>query len=143
MRQPLLFPFLLLALAPAARAAAAESPAAGLELEICRLPGMPAEYSGHAIDIPAGVAFSATTGIPDAADPAQAPVPPITVTLTAPATIGAASFCVRAPIAASDAASARVLDGHVGDMFQVSRGMPGAAAGTFDTIYGLLREKGE
>jgi hypothetical protein len=140
MRQPLLLPFLFLALAPAAHAA--DSPA-GLELEICRLPGMPAEYSGHAIDIPAGIAFSATTGIPDAADPAQAPVPPVTVTLTAPATIAAAGFCVRAPIAPGDTVSARALGGHVGDMFQVSRGLPGTAHGTLDTIYGLLREKGE
>ena len=143
MRLTILLPILFAAPLWCAPALAADPPpAGGLELEICRLPGVPSEYSGREIDIPAGVAFSQASGLDDVAAP-QPAAPPIRVTLAAPAAIPASAFCVRAPIRPADPAQDHALHARVGDMFWVTSGMPGMAPGSLDAIYRLLRDKDE
>ena len=144
MRLSLLFPPLLAAIGAASPAFCADSPqAAELELEICRLPGMPAEYSGREIDIPAGAAFAPAGGLIDPTATGGPAATPLRVTLVAPVSIAASAFCVRAPVRPVDPAQNRALHARIGEPFWVSGGLPGMRPGALDVVYGLLRSKEE
>ena len=148
MRRSRLFFALLAALGPGAQTARADPPvAAGMDLEICRLPGTPSEYSDREIDIPAGTVFAAADiAIGDASAPGPAAAPAVGVITAAPVAIAAAAFCARAPIRPANPAADGAVRARVGTMF-LPRGSggvrPALAARALDTVYGLLQNAGE
>ena len=131
MRQTILLPALLAALASGPAAAHAALPAvAGLQLEICRLPGMSVDDGDQAIRIPAGTVFTAAgvdAGL--AAPTSTAGTPPLRVILAAPATIDPAAFCVRAPISLPDPVARGAVRAELDSMSWVSSGPVSANAG--------------
>lgn len=139
MRSTLLILTLFAALAASGLAgAAAPAAAAGVELEICRLPGSLAEYSGTVINIPAGTTF--TDEVFDLGDGTPAPGgAPVDVMTTAPVALAASAFCVRVPVKPVTPADGAALPESFGRMF-VAGGNGAANDGhVFDRIYGLLR----
>jgi hypothetical protein len=138
MRQLLLTSACLAALAIPIAAAQA-SPGGGVALEICRLPGALSEYSGKAIELPAGMIF-ATDDSDEAIGSdfdASSKDPPLKVVTSAPVSLGASKFCVDAPIKPlAPAAVQRAL----GRMFVATGGTLGRGdTATLDAIYGVLQ----
>jgi hypothetical protein len=138
MRQLLLTSACLAALALVAAPARA-APEGGVALEICRLPGSLSEYSGKAIDLPAGMIFA--TDDSDniiGSDFAQSPKSaPLKVVTSAPVSLGADKFCADAPIkplapAAVQRALGRLFVATGGDLRQ-------GDSAAFDAIYGVLQ----
>jgi hypothetical protein len=148
MRQKRLAYALLAALALSVHAARADQPvAAGIEIEICRLPGSPSEYSDQEIDIPAGTVFAAADiAVGDATAPDSAAASSVGVITAAPVAIAAAAFCARAPIRLADPAEEGEVHARIGSMLLPlgSGGIRAApAARALDAVYGLLRNAGE
>jgi hypothetical protein len=138
MRRTFLLPALIAALPLASEAAVSALPdAPGLQLEICRLPGLPLD-GDQAIHLPAGTVFIPMDADPDLAAPMSAASPPLRVILAAPATIDASAFCVRAPVRLPGAPPRGTLRAELDGMFRVG---PGPATQTLDRIYALLRRK--
>jgi hypothetical protein len=133
-----LLPALLAALALASQAAVSALPdTVGLQLEICRLPGMPLE-GDQAIRIPAGTIFIPMDVAAGFAPATTAASPPLTVILAAPATIASSAFCVRAPIRLAGTPGSGAVRAELDGMFRV-KAEP--AKRTLDRIYALLRRK--
>jgi len=144
MRLSLLLSTLLAALAFSTPALCADSPQAdGLELEICRLPGVPSEYHGREIDIPGAAAFAPAGGLIDPAATSRPAARPLRVALAAPVSIAASAFCVNAPIRPVDPVQDHALRARIGEPFWASGGIPGMRPGSLDVVYGLLRVKEE
>jgi hypothetical protein len=140
LRSTLLLSALFAALAASGPAGAAALTAgggdAGVELEICRLPGSLSEYSGKEISIPAGTTF--TDEVFDLGGAAERSAP-INVMTTAPAALAASAFCVRVPVKPVTPADGAALSQSFGHMF-VAGGTSAVRAGrVFDRVYGLLR----
>jgi hypothetical protein len=139
MRQNLLIPALLAALALSPAPARAAS-GAGVELEICRLPGSLTGATEKAIEVPAGMSFVTDQDNSVLSPGLNAPraLPPIRVVTTAPVSLGPGSFCVRAPI--KPLAAGAVSDA-LGRMFIATGTDPAGPGGLkFDQIYGVLQQ---
>jgi hypothetical protein len=141
MQQKALFTTVLagLALSGFAAAAAPSSAAAGVRLEICRLPGSLSEYSGKEVDIPAGTTFAEDLFQEDDGVLPAASQPSVRVVTTAPVALAASAFCVRAPIRPLAPAAAAALQASFGRMFVVAGKRAHGASGVLDRIYGLLQ----
>jgi hypothetical protein len=144
MQQKALFTTVLAGLALSGfAAAAAPSPsspsAAGVQLEICRLPGSLSEYSGKEVDIPAGTTFAEDLFQEDDGVLPAASQPSVRVVTTAPVALAASAFCVRAPVRPLAPAAAAALQASFGRMFVVAGKRAHGASGVLDRIYGLLQ----
>lgn len=120
--------------------------AAGIELEICRLPGTPAEYSDQEIDLPAHTVFvAAAIALGDDGKPEGADAPRVGVVTLAPIAIAAGAFCTRAPIGLVDPAENSRIRARLGSMFlpRTNSSIQAALSHPLDAVYGLLRSKSD
>lgn len=149
LRATLSLPTLLAALllsAPAVPAALSADTragaAAGVTLEICRLPGSLDEYSGEVIRIPAGTTFSDDVFDPEDSTESSGGGP-VSVATTAPVSLGASAFCVRVPVRPLTPADGTELQSSFGRMFVANgKGARVAVGRVFNRVYGLLRNDG-